>query len=489
MKHYNSDIWIIICLVGCVLVSCRHPNIDKELELYSCQSKQFVERNRLDSAVLANLRIIDLIDTLDSRYIPVLVRTYNDLGDLFYNVAVFERSLAMYRKALHFSDTLSDKSEESRARRGIWRCCAAGGKTDGDSVIVQALRLFDNITSVREVASLCNNLAGYYQYKGDYANAFLYNEKAILLCTDSVNQFRNYNVRSELFLITDVYDSAWFYARRASQSPNIYTKAGATLRLSKVAEILKPDSATFYLKHYCAVMDSIQNLRQSDSIQAALNRKQILSIQAEGEQEKALLTVVFCIVGVLILVLLVVFWIRLCRENQRYKELRCQADNLRLLNDKLCANKKMLENNQPLQYSDQYRELLDKERYMERTFIEQLVSARSCCVTTFKRRSLFRKLPLLIEEGGGVLKMSDREKLRETVQADFALLFHPLSTFLKMSSDDFFLYCLTISGLSTKECAACRGLTESAIRMQRKRLNDRIRSFFLDSSLLDDILL
>lgn len=477
--------------VFCFL-SCQNSDTGSMIDDYTRQGQYYVSRNRLDSAVLCNLKIVDLVDTADMRYDSVLARTYNELGDIFYNVAVFDKSVEMYRKALSYSMPLSDKTQESHARRGIWRCCAAEGNSSGDTVIERTLDLVDHISSRNEIASLYNNLTGYYQYNGDYVSAFECNTRAISMCQDSVNQYRNFGIRSGLFLAAGRYDSAWHYAMRASGSPNIYTKASALMRLSKVAEALKKDSATYYLKYYCTVMDSIQNIRQADSIRVALNRKQLLSLQEENEKQGYMMSGVLVISLIFVLFVIVLFLRRLRRESIRYaevqREARNQAENLKRLNDELCLNKEQLENYH-LQYSDKYRELLERERSMEQTFIQQLVSARKRCISTFKKRTIYRKIPGFISEGNGVLKIADRERLHDAVEQDFALLFHPLSSFLKMSSDDFFLYCLTISGLSTRECAACRGLTDSAIRMQRKRLNDKIRSFFMDQSLIDDILL
>lgn len=492
MMKYLYCIGLVVVSFVLLLTGCQSGDVDKEIETYDQLSEYYIKNNRPDSAVLVKLKTLELIDTLDRFYVPVLARTYNDLGDLFYNVAVFDKSREMYACALRYSVGLTDKSEESRARRGVWRSYAAEGKTTGDSVMEQAIRLVDRISSRKEIASLYNNLTGYFQYKGDIDSAFVYNEKAIASCTDSINQYRNYSVRSELFLSVGNYDSAWHYAHRAMLSPNVYTRAAALLRLSKVAEAQGSDSAANFLKNYLTVMDSIRNIKQADSIQAVLNRKQILSLQAESEKNETLLSV-FLVAGAVFFAVLLFFFLQWRkRQNRKYdkarQEVRDQMEILRRLNDELSANKSQLKDYET-KYSDSYEELLEKEHYMEQTFIGQLVSARSRCVETFRKRAIFRRLPALIEAGNGVLTVADREKLQETVTSDFALLFHPLSNFLKMSADDFFLYCLTISGLSTKECAACRGLTESAIRMQRKRLNDKIRSFFMDTSLLDDILL
>lgn len=491
MMKSLSDILFTLILLFCIF-SCNNSEIGSRIDEYSRQSQYFVGRNRLDSAVLCNLKIVDLIDTAHLGCDSVLARTYNDLGDIFYNVALFYESLGMYQKALNYSIPLSDKTQESRARRGIWRCYAADGDSSGDTVIERTLDLVDSILSRREVASLYNNLTGYYQYSGDYTNAFYFNTKAISVCEDSVNQYRNFSIRSELFLNSGRYDSAWHYATLASESPNIYTKASAFKRLGKIAEVAKKDSAAFYLKYYCTVMDSIQNIKQADSIRMALNRKQLLSLQEENERKGNIMGWVLIVSLLFVFLIIIAFFRHIRSENKRYvakeREALRLAESLKRLNDELCLNKEQLESYH-LQYSDKYRELQDRERSMEHTFIQQLVSARKRCISTFKKRAIYRKIPNLIAVGNGVLKISDREKLQEIVQLDFALLFHPLSSFLKMSSDDFFLYCLTISGLSTKECAACRGITESAIRMQRKRLNDKIRSFFLDQSLIDDILL
>lgn len=96
MMKYLYCIGLVVVSFVLLLTGCQSGDVDKEIETYDQLSEYYIKNNRPDSAVLVKLKTIELIDTLDRSYVPVLARTYNDLGDLFYNVAVFDKSREMY---------------------------------------------------------------------------------------------------------------------------------------------------------------------------------------------------------------------------------------------------------------------------------------------------------------------------------------------------------------------------------------------------------
>lgn len=104
-------------------------------------------------------------------------------------------------------------------------------------------------------------------------------------------------------------------------------------------------------------------------------------------------------------------------------------------------NAYLVENNKKAdkyeQYSEQYKELLARQEYMETTFVTQLVAARDKCIDTFKRGSFYKKLPSLIEKGDTILRIDKRKELQETINKDFILLRHSLMTYFDVTDEEF----------------------------------------------------
>ena len=356
-----------------------------------------------------------------------------------------------------------------------------------DTAIAHSLNLLPYIGSEKEIASLYNNITGYFMYKGQYDSAFVYNRIAIEKSSDSATLYRNYGIRGALFIYTENYDSAWHYASIASHSDDIYTKATSVYRLSRIAEKKRNDSSVFYLKYYNELLDSIHNIKSADSINVVLYRKQLAAVQDTAERDRAI-TAALALALLLLVCCIAIFFVKIRRKNSLMNH---EAEELKRklweLNVHLAENKKKADKYR--QYSERYQELLIRQKSIEDTLVAQLVADRTKCIDAFKRSAFYKKLPALIENGDAILRVDKREEMQKAIDKDFMLLHHSLATYFDISEEEFVLYCLSVAGFSTKECAACRGVSVSAIRMQRMRMNNKIKSFFSSDIDLSDILL
>lgn len=478
---------IIFILFLLSFFSCRKEDDRTLASRWSQESHNYIIHNRLDSAVLLNLKILENIDTTCSDNFDIMASTYNDLGEIFYKATIFDRAMQMYERSLYYGNQLNDKTEESRARRGIWRCSHGLDLPEKDTVIAHLLSLLPYIRSEKEIASLYNNITGYFMYKGLYDSAFLYNRIAIEKSSDSATLYRNYSIRGALFINDQNYDSAWHYASMASHSHDIYTKASSVYRLSQIAEQKHNDSSVFYLKYYSELLDSIHNIKSADSINVILYRKQIAAVQDTAQRNRAA-TAVLALALLFLVCGIGVVLTRIRRRNSMMDhEAEVLKQQLSELNIHLAESKKKADKYK--QYSEQYEELLARQKNIEDTLMAQLIEDRNKCIHTFKRSSFCKKLPVLIDNGNTILHVDKRKEMQDAINKDFMLLHHSLATYFDISEEEFILYCLSSAGFSTKECAACRGVSVSAIRMQRMRMNNKIKSFFSSDLDLSNILL
>ena len=73
------------------------------------------------------------------------------------------------------------------------------------------------------------------------------------------------------------------------------------------------------------------------------------------------------------------------------------------------------------------------------------------------------------------------------MKAEYALLYQLLTTYFSFSDEEFYFFCLSSLGLNTKESAACRSVSLSAIRVLRKRVNDKMRKYITTEALFESI--
>ena len=242
-----------------------------------------------------------------------------------------------------------------------------------------------------------------------------------------------------------------------------------------------------YLKYYNELLDSIHNIKSADSINVVLYRKQLAAVQDTAERDRAI-TAALALALLLLVCCIAIFFVKIRRKNSLMNH---EAEELKRklweLNVHLAENKKKADKYR--QYSERYQELLIRQKSIEDTLVAQLVADRTKCIDAFKRSAFYKKLPALIENGDAILRVDKREEMQKAIDKDFMLLHHSLATYFDISEEEFVLYCLSVAGFSTKECAACRGVSVSAIRMQRMRMNNKIKSFFSSDIDLSDILL
>ena len=67
------------------------------------------------------------------------------------------------------------------------------------------------------------------------------------------------------------------------------------------------------------------------------------------------------------------------------------------------------------------------------------------------------------------------------------LLYQLLTAYFSFSDEEFYFFCLSSLGLNTKECAACRSVSVSAIRVLRKRINDKMHKYITVEELFQEI--
>ena len=447
---------VFTVLLSILLVSCNHYHFEKAEILYNNGLEK--ERQEMpDSAIMLYHEALKQLGNSSNNELKG--RIYNQIGDLLLKHNIYETAWESYCQAQNVSKNLNDKSNLSHAYRGI-------GKyhflyKDRDSALFyfeKPLRFFNNIHNREEQSSVYNNLASAYKQKNDIQTALKYNAKALVLTDNLVKRQRNYAVRGQLFAQQMQYDSALFYLKEASHSQEMSVKASAYFKLAELPKESGKNDAlrSDYLQEAYQLSDSIENKAVSHQIDRQEHIR-ITSTLKEENHTRLILSIIISIIVVL-LISVVIFVV-----YRKYLKRR---------HEQIFAHK--WERQEARAQENENREL---------HIIEIIRKAGELCSKNFKNSNEYPLLHKKINSDKESLSYEEQKKFQTIILKEFDTYLQQLSSIVPLTDNDAFLCGLLQLGFSTKECAACRGISSETIRSQRTRIKKKIPQNFLDRGL------
>lgn len=443
---------------SCLLFACQGNSYDRALALYR-EGNRLEEQHYPDSAVLAYRTAADLLT--GSENYELLSRTYNRLGDLLLVYEVYDRAWEAHAAALEYGSLLEDKSCQSRAYRGLGKNFYLQ-KDAGRALeyFLQASELEDRVCDREERSSIYNNLSNAYSLLGKYEKALACNTKAIGLTGDSVKIYRNYAVRGRLFTLLQQYDSAYHYLSVASRSKDPRIRASCFYKLS---DMPLESGVTDSMKYACLtrariLTDSIEDMGRA--VQVTETEHLHLLRQLESKEKNKL---AYVVMGSLFLILSTGIYL--------YRRYRCRV---RVHREEL--NRQFAETE-----GKTGREQDNDTR--EKQIISIVSRTGSACLKNFMSLPFYGELKTRLKAETGNLSYTEQDELQRIIFKEFDSYIRQITAIVPLSANDVLLCCLSILGLTTKECAVCRGVSSETIRSQRTRIKKKIPSTFLEHGL------
>lgn len=441
---------LYISIVLTIVCSCTENDSSRSDFFFQEAEKQEAHEN-FDSAAILYLQAINELDSTDSENYQKLGMYCNRLGIMLFKSQVYNQSTKMFGQAVSFNTRLKDKSQLSESYRGLWKNYVSQQEAKADSIIELTVGLLAQIEDRNELLLANNALAYHYYLNGNYQKALAYNTQGYLLSGDSTSIYKNYLVRGEIFEQLGNADSALFYIQTALQSNYIFTKASAAENLYRIT------GDTAYNTLAITLNDSIGQLEKTDKINSALYSRFQEELTENFNRElrfQRIMTVVAILI--ILLILSVILWQWRKKQNKQTFSTPVSPIN------------KTTEDVQT-ELADQICTILESKK------------------RTFVKSPTYKLIKERIEGGKVFLPQPERTQLSETLKTEYALLYKLLSSHFSFSDEEFNLYCLASLDLNTKECAACRNVSDSAIRVSRKRINDKMRKFITSESVFNRI--
>lgn len=468
-------------MIGC------HTNTKDSLALYE-QGKAYEKQQHLDSAAICYRQAIDLIE---NKYATELSgQIYNQLGDMFLQADIYDKSYIAYNKARKYSSKLIDQTICSKALRGIGKTFAY--QEVKDSAIYyfqQAYYLSEAIRDTTELALINNNLSNGYLALKQYEKASYHNHIALTFSKDSTNLCRNWLIKADLFEEKQQYDSAWYYYELGSHSDYIYTKAACYSKLASLSDSLHCSDSGKYLRLYTAIIDTIDFSKPS--IQIVTADQDFLYSKEENKYMTLLYFILFSLflcIGISVL-LMHTHWSKLAiikkkrkEENQRLNDVISQLHNeMSALKQDIDAMKDS--ERELLANSDKYKKLQEIENDMT----QYIMNAAIYSTDKFLKSDIYKQTKKQLSAPNPGLNKKERERLSHAISEDFEQFIRYLCAFMNISKEDCFLCCLALSGFTSKESSVLRCVSWNAIRSQKSRIKTKLTEMFHSSALYEFI--
>ena len=252
-------------------------------------------------------------------------RINNHLGTLYLNQGFYLKSKICYEQALSSFVKGNDTTGTVNALRNIGDSFYSLGQNDSALFYLNKAYLLANEGNVNsQKAYVFAYLGNVYEALGDFQRALYYNLQSLDYPYDKNFKYSRFYAIAELYDELQRPDSAFFYAKKALESPDIYHRCGMNRFLYHLYfKQHEYDKAYFHNKQYDLLKDSIHSESQSvklAKVEALYNKDRLVyeKQQQKQEDEIKILALLFLVVVIGIVFL----WIyqRSKEQLRQYKE-------------------------------------------------------------------------------------------------------------------------------------------------------------------------
>jgi tetratricopeptide (TPR) repeat protein len=392
----------------------------------------------------------------------------NNIGDLFYEQALYQQALAAYKKACPLYADLPLKQIQNYSCQGATYLLMRNER-QAQVFIEKGLQLARRIKDRAGESLLLQNMSIAYSTQKDYKKALFYLQESYKLNTDSTNLARYYLNFSNLYMQMGKTDSAEFYGelakRKAPTLKDNYLRLSIYNTLANLASKNKNYKEEASLRLHA--INVFSDILKSNSNQAVMDVYQKYNFEQEKATHAKLINKYLAAVILLLLAIIAggaAFTWYLHREKKSKHEIQANINTLA----KMASDLKQ-------SYQQQLQE-------RETNLREQLLW----------KFDVIRKSALLLEDGmqnlssGYLLKefkhivyRDNEEDIWENMLPLIDSMENNLSErirlqFPNLSENEFPVCLLTYAGLHSKEIAIVLGITQRSVQTIRTQLRKKI---------------
>lgn len=451
MKPYISFSFLLfITIFSCKNTGLSPNEITKADSIFQ-HGKQMEIEGKADSAVIFYRKSLSILENSDQY--ELIGTVYNKLAELLWLHNYYDHAISCYEDALSATQRLEDKTLTSKSLRGIGKCYIL--KNQFDSALVQmekAYELHSQIKNKKELAALYNNLSVVCSELGYQERAMEWNIKSMGISEDTLLTYRNYALHSDLCYKIGEFDSAVHYAHLGLKSSDIYIRSSCVETLYSIASQTNSPDTTIYMHMVSSLTDSIKSNNKAVEIgDAEIKLKQEQIIKAMNQQPNHW---VYWVLGCIIIINLILFALYIVRRK------------------KSPMDTPVINNPAQTNITNDLEQIIIKKGELYSELFQNSLSYQTSIEKLNKKKHL---------------TYNEQKTLMESIGNTFEPYIEDLAKHLNLTHEESLLCCLFLLKLSNRQCAACKNVSDNAIRTQKSRIKNKMTQIAGYNKLFDAV--
>ncbi len=445
---------IIFLLLQLLHTSCNQYTVTEACYNADSLYVQGISYERFDSAeqaVTCYRRAMALIESNNCDphlYIQIKLQ----LADLLLLHTYYERASVIYKNTLQEANEIEDLYLSSRSLRGIGKCMIFKNKADSALYYIkQALLFVDDIDDNKEVAALYNNMSSVYCDLEQYDEAIRYNNLSLHTGVDSTTMGKSIANQAYLYLMTEQYDSAKYYAQLCYDNyTNQYTQISALETLYTIAMHYNSKDTADYTAAYTTITSQLTTNAKTAAIADAEQKLSEEFLRKQLDNTRNSTWVLFALVALSVGGWVVVFFLTRGAQKSKFADPELSPDEI-----------------------------------AERS-IAAIVKRGEEYAHLFKESVAYNNMLAMLEKQDH-LSQQEQQRFTEAVTRVFAPFIEDIHPLCLLTTEQYVMCCFSLIGLTNQQCAACRNVSENAIRTQKSRIKSKMTQSVGDVKLFDAI--
>lgn len=417
----------------------------------------------------------------ESKDIRLLIKTNNNLANLYFLRDLDDMAIPLYKKALFYikQEEETDSLYMSYALRNIARTFTQSQQLDSAILYYQHALKFSQLDSK---TSIYNDLGNLYCDKGNYTEAQKCIDNALLFIQANEKAHPVYLTQGRLYITIGKSDSAYYYLKQSSESPNLYTKASSLRRLSEIVNKSNQyKEYAEYMEEYESLRDSLTASDHSENIritQSMFNYQRVAKEKNKYEKEasdRMLLIYQIIIISVIIFIIGFIFY----KRNDKKKEQLIKNNELKYkrsqqyIEDNKCEiarleNELSLEQIQKDKYQKQLYEARKTMLELENLYLFKRQGAIKILEKDLQNINLYVRIQ---EEDDIQLSACEWIELQQLIDATYQDFTERLSKVYNKISDEELRICYLVKmKIPVKKIASIVHISPSGVSQCRRRL-------------------
>jgi len=437
----------------------RNEDIEKHARTHYYLGSVYRDMNRYGDALREFLSAIPLFEKKgDLRF---LSRTYNNIGNLFYQNQLPEKADSIYRLVESIALQLGDSSLWSEAVTYQGEIHTYTHKDSLEKVeqeLQKSLNIAQHSHNTWEQSSAMASLSKLYYKKGEGSKSLQYALNSLNLLPESSHKEWNYLLLGKAYYLTLQYDSAYKYLTESLPTANYSNKASAYKLLSDIARNRKDYQEAIELERmYSNWNDSLMINSQDNFLIDVEN--QFFDNILETKNRNKLLLLFACLISCV--TVFIIIWMRLNYRHQKTTisliQKEDEINNLQKVISQHNINKKEEE-----ALKNDIKKLR-AERHLQNTALIQksdVFSKMQHIIKNYKENS---ESDIQLNENDWAVIIAHTDKDIENITELLTSKYH-------LSYEEIRLCCLCLNDFSIEQIGYLMGVTRDTIYKRSRRI-------------------